>query len=112
MLSIREPFAGLRFGLGGTIGVVLCTDGGATEHPRTIQRLALWLGRDNWVRCCLNGVFVESGRVANHWRTILQLAVGCWLAVGWLLAGCGVLVAACEAAVDLLLAVFFVLGLL
>ena len=55
---------------------------------------------------------MESGKVANHWRTILQLAVGCWLAVGWLLAGCGVLVAACEAAVDLLFDGFFVLSLL
>ena len=47
-LSIREPLGGLRFGLGGTIGVVLFNVGGAAEHPRTIRRLALWFGRDNW----------------------------------------------------------------
>ena len=126
-LSILEPFGGLRFGLGGTIGVVLFIDGGTIGHPQTCRRLALWPGRDNWScsfyrwqsiwasanhseACSLAWARQLGSRLsqrsfcgvrwmANHWRTILQLAVGCWLAVGWLLAGCRVLVAACEAAV-------------
>ena len=52
------------------------------------------------------GFFVLLGGLAG-----CLLSAGSWLAVGWLLAGCGVLFAACEAAVDLF-ACFFVLGLL
>ena len=47
-LRIRQTFGGFRFGWGGTIGVVFVIDGVAIEHPRTIRTLAFWLGRDDW----------------------------------------------------------------